>query len=498
MSLLGIDVGTSGCKAAAFSEGGSQLAFAYREYAVLNPQPDWAELDSHSVWGHVQDVIREVATATSADPVTALCVSSMGEAVTPVTAGRDILGTSILSSDPRGAEYVAELEEKIPQATFYRINPNILGSQYAMPKLLWLREHDPELYAKADRFLLWGDLVAFLLGCEATANYSLANRTLLFDIHAEDWSDELLRATGLDRAKLGRTVAGGEVIGTVSDGMAEALGLPKGVQVVAGGHDQCCNALGAGICEAGRAVCGIGTFECITPVFDHVPDAAAMLGNGLNVEHHVLPGLYVAFIYNQGGVLVKWFRNTFAAEAGGAGPGESVFDVLSREMPEDPTRLVTLPYFEMTGPPAFVGDASGVIAGLKTNTSRGEILKSIMECVTFYFVESIAALDQMGISTGEFIATGGGAQSDPWLQIKADILGVPFVRPKVTEGSLLGAAILAGAATGTFGSVAEGVGRFVVRDRVFEPDRERHAIYGERHERYRRLFPLLHDYLATL
>jgi xylulokinase len=176
--------------------------------------------------------------------------------------------------------------------------------------------------------------------------------------------------------------------------------------------------------------------------------------------------------------------------------GESIYEVLAAEMPAEPTRLLTLPYFEITGPPGFVSEASGVIVGLKTSTTRGEIFKSIMECVTFYFVDSIRALNSMGVTTAEFIATGGGAKSDQWLQIKADIFNVPFVRLRSVEGSLLGAAILAGISTGVWGSPAEGVEHFVKCERVFEPDTARYQIYQAKLETYRTLFPLLKDFLA--
>jgi xylulokinase len=320
---------------------------------------------------------------------------------------------------------------------------------------------------------------------------------LLFDIRRQDWSDRLLGITGIDRRKLPSTVPSGTIAGQVSRRVAAELGLPLGVTVVVGGHDQCCNSLGAGIYQSGNSVCGIGTFECITPAFDRIPDAASMLSHGLNVEHHVLPDLFVSFIYNQGGVLVRWFRDTFAsADSKLLRVGENIYEVLAAELPTEPTRLLTLPYFEITGPPGFVSEASGVILGLKTSTTRGEILKSIMECVTFYFVDSIRALNAMGLGTTEFIATGGGAKSDEWLQIKADIFNVPFVRLHSVEGSLLGAAILAGVSTGVWGSPAEGVAQCVKRERVFEPDAGRHQIYQAKQETYRTLFPLLKDFLA--
>jgi xylulokinase len=389
------------------------------------------------------------------------------------------------------------LAGKISQEDFYAINPNIFGLNYSFPKLAWLQEHKAAIYHQAHKFLFWSDLVAFRLGCDAATSYSHANRSLLFDIWKQDWSEALLDLAGIERIKLPQTVASGAIAGVVSSRVAAELGLPQGVKVVVGGHDQCCNSLGAGIYQAGSSVCGIGTYECITPTFERIPDAAAMLAHGLNVEHHVLPNLYVAFIYNQAGALVRWFRDTFASADGrGLRKGENIYDALASEIPAEPTRLFTLPYFEITGPPGFVSDASGAIVGLKTSTTRGEILKSIMESVTFYFVDSIRALNGMGMETAEFIATGGGARSDQWLQIKADIFNVPFVRLRTVEGSMMGAAMLAGISTGVLGSPAEAVERFVKRDRVFEPDAARNQYYQQRLESYRGLFPLLKEFLA--
>jgi xylulokinase len=535
MSLMGIDIGTTGCKAGVFSLNGKCIAKAYREYHIIHRQNGWAELDSHEVMTCVKEVIRETASKAK-DKITALSISSMGEAMTPVSRNREILGHAILSSDIRGADLTAAALKELDQSAFYKINPNIIGPNYSLPKLLWFKENDRALYEKADYFLLWGDLLAYMLGCDPVTSHSLANRTLLFDINREDWSDKLLAMTGIERAKLPVCRPSGTVVGKVSAKAAQEFGLGSGTEIILGGHDQCCNALGVGATEAGSAVCGIGSYECITPVYDKIPDLDYMLKCGLNVEHHLVANRYVSFLYNQAGVLVKWFRDTFAAaeqnlisrqrkmqpisyadrdmetgrprpascglRSGRLQPGsrhhESIYDMLTAEMPPAPTRLMVLPYFDITGPPEYVMNASGVIAGLKTSTQRGEILKAIMECETFYFIESIQAIEKAGIKIDKLTATGGGARSDKWLQIKADILGVPVVRPVITEGSVLGAAILAGFATNIFKNFSDGIRAFVHTDRVFEPDMPANRIYGERYELYRKFFATLRSLLAEL
>lgn len=497
MSLLGIDLGTTGCKAGVFGLDGACIARAYREYDMLHPQLGWSELDSGDVWAKTKEVIAEVAVQSVADPITALSVSAFGEAFVPVSKDRQLLDNSILCVDNRGWEHIDRLLETFGQEVFYNINPNLLGPNYSMPKLLWLRDHRPEIYDSADYFLLWSDLVAFMLGCDPVTNNSHANRTLLFDLDRNDWSGELLEWSGIPREKLGSVVSGGTVIGTVSDSMAAGLGLPHAVKVVAGGHDQCCNAFGCGAISAGKAVYGLGSFDCITPVFQKPADSLSMLRAGLNIEHHVLSDLYVAFVFNQAGLLVKWFRATFAADVVPP-PGSNLYSMLEDEMPGDPTRLLVLPHFSPPVSPYCISDTSGVIAGLKTSTRRGEILKAIMECAALYFMESIEILQKTGMPVGAFIASGGGAKSDAGLQIRADVFGIPFIRPRITEAGLLGSAMLAGLATGIFKTSTEAAELFVQVDQLFEPEAKHHAVYREKHALYQQLYPSLKSLLTNL
>ena len=283
-----------------------------------------------------------------------------------------------------------------------------------MTKLKWIKQYQPDLYNRTAYFMHWSGFVSFLLGAEPRVDFSLANRTLLFDLQSETWSPELLDWAALDGDKLPPTVPTGAVIGAVAGPIAAELGLPAGIPIVSGGHDQCCNALGCGVVEPGHAMYGMGTYLCAVPVFTRRPDAALMMARGLNTEHHTAPGRLVSFIYNQGGILVKWFRDTFArAEREQMrASGQDIYPALLAEMPDAPARLMVLPHFTMTGPPGFIQDTAGVIAGLKLNTSRGEILKGILEATTFYLRESFETLPGAGIEITQFRAVGGGSKSD--------------------------------------------------------------------------------------
>jgi len=500
MSLLGIDVGTSGCKAAVFSEVGQLLASAYEEYDVQSPWPGAAELDAVAIWEKVKNTIRKAVNGATSDPVEALAVSSLGEAMVPVSRDRQVLGSSILYFDTRGAEYLDDLRSALDSERLYRINGNALGDYYSLTKLKWIKEHQRDLYERAYRFLLWGSFVSFMLGADPVVDCSLANRTLLLDIDRGDWSDELIGCSGLDRAKLPDIVPAGTVVGTVSAHIAQDLGLPTNVIIAIGSHDQCANAVGCGAVTDGRAAYGMGTVTCITPVYSTRREPAVMIGLGLNTENHAVPGQYVSFIYNQGGVLLKWYSNTFAAaeRRQATSLGGDIYSYLMSEIPQAPSGLMVLPHFATTGPPSFISDSCAVIAGLKLESTRGDILKGILEGSTFYLKECVESLAPTGIRIDEFRAVGGGSKSDAWIQTCADIMGCPFMRPTITEAGTLGAAILAGMGRGTFTTVEAGVGAMVRMERTFEPDQKKQTLYSAWFNKYRKLYPLMQEYLREL
>jgi len=481
VSLIGLDIGTSGSKVLVVSRNGSLLWEDSIPHKTLHLQPGYAELDTSAIWENVKFLLSKVAFKTGDDPVEAISVSSFGEAVVSVTKNRKILANSILGSDIRGEFYAESLKTKIDSSRFYEINPNIISLSYSYPKIAWIKENLPVLYEKTDYFLLWADFITYMLGAEPFASNSLANRTLLFDIRLNDWSDELFSLTNMDKNKFGKVVDGGKVVGRISSSMAEDLGLPCNMALVSGGHDQCLNALGAGAIHPGSAVCGIGTFECITPVFTLPENFSSMKKQGLNIEHHVLQNLYATFIFNQAGSLINWFMDEFAKDR------KDILE-LEMEVPVDPSGLFTLPYFEPTGSPGYINDMCGSIIGLKTSSTRGDVLKSIMESTTYYFHEVIMGLEKNGIKFTNFIATGGGSRSDIWMQIHADVFGVPFKQPVITEGSALGAAVLAGLGIGIWKDSSEAVKSFVKIKQVFEPNMKNHSVYQNYSAKYRELF----------
>lgn len=491
MSLLGIDIGTTGTKVIALSADGVILASAHREYDLLHPQPGWSELDSRAVWSCIQDAIREVAGQTRHDPIVALSMCCMGEAMTPVSNNRAILGNCILGFDTRGAETTEKLAA-LDGVMFFERSGNIASPIYAGQKLIWLRDNQPDLFERTDKFLSWSALVAYLLGSDPTEDYSFANRTIFMDVRQAAWSAETLAYVGMPAEKLPNLAQAGMVVGIVSRSVAESLELPPGVKIVLGAHDQPTSALGSGAIQPGMASYTIGSYICITPAYDTIPPAGQMIAAGLNVEHHAIAGLYVSFMYNPtGGTLLKWFRDTFARleRAEAQASGRDIYDVLLAEMPAEPTDLLVLPHFAPTGPPDFDPNPTGLIAGLTLETTRGQFIKGLLEGVTYYFRHGLNVMEDAGIHIREYRMAGGGARSAAWMQITADILGKQLVRPKQTDASALGAAILAGIGSGLYQSAQQAVDALVQIDRVFEPDARRQRQYDERFARYRLLYP---------
>lgn len=494
MSLLGIDVGTTGAKAVVFSDAGSVLGSAYAEYDISRRNPGHAELDAGLIWPLIMETIsRAVATADGSagltDPVSAIAIASMGENLVPVSRDRQILGPSIMNMDARGAEFLPHLASAVSAEDLYRITGNTLSNQFSIVKLMWMCRHQPDLYHKVDWFLPWNSFVSFMLGGNPVAEYALANRMLLFDIDREDWSDRMIDASGLDPTKLPRPVAAGTLIGTVSRPAAQETGLPPGTPIVIGAHDQSSASLGSGSMSEGTAMYGMGTFHCIAPVFSQRKPADAMISRGLNTEHYSLPKLYLTLIYNCGGSVVKWYRDTFAAaeHADASGEGRDIYAQLFAELPESESSVRVIPHFASMGPPDFIDSPNAAFLGMTLNTTRGDILKGIVEGNVFSLKISVDALDDVGISIRELRPTGGGSRSDVTVQLCADILGIPCVPPEVTEAGALGSAILAGIGSGIFGSAAEAVERMIRVGPTFEPDLTRHERYSEPYEAYKRL-----------
>lgn len=493
MSYIGLDVGTTGCKAVVFDARGRQLASASREYATLTPREGWAELDSREVGDSCLAVIRDAAAACSGDPVCGIGISSQGEAFTPLGPKGEVLANAMVSSDARAAEIAERWSSEFGREKLYRITGHTAHPMFSLFKLLWVRDHQPDVWQAARHFYCFEELVQHRLGLEPAISWPLAGRTMLFDVRAHDWAPESLDAVGLDRSRLARPLASGQVVGTIPGAMARELGLPDGVIVVAGGHDQPCGALGAGVTAPGKAVYGTGTVECICPAFPSPVFSEELLRSNLCTYDFALEGMYTTVAFSlTGGNLLKWFRDEWAREevAQAGREGVSAYEVILRGMAPRPTKLLVLPYFTPSGTPYFDARVTGAILGLRLTTTRGEVLRALLEGVALEMRLNMEILARSGVEIRELLAIGGGARSRSWTQLKADVLNTPITVAAVTEAGCLGVAMLACAAD-TGRTPAALVGEWVRMGETLQPDPENAATYAARFEKYVQLYPAL-------
>ena len=491
MSTMGLDIGTTGCKAVVFDAAGRQIATASREYPTLTPREGWAELDSARVMDSCLAVIAEAATACAGDPVRGLGVSSQGEAFTPIGPRGEFLGNGMVSFDTRAAGIAEAWSAEFGRERLYQATGHTPHPMFTLFKLLWLRDNRPDVWSAAGRFYCFEELLHHRLGLEPAISWPLAGRTMLFNVRTHDWDEEILAAAGLQRSRLARTLPAGAVVGTIPAGMARELGLPEGVIVVAGGHDQPCGALGAGVTAAGRAVYSTGTVECICPAFPTAVFSDDLMRSNLCTYDFTLPGMYTTVAFSlTGGNILKWFRDEFGQkeveEARRA--GVSPYDVILKNLPARPTNLLCLPYFTPTGTPYFDTEVSGALLGLRLTTTRAEILRALLEEVTFEMRLNLEILSRSGSEVSDLIATGGGARSRAWIQLKADVLHKPITTAEVTEAGCLGVAMLAAAAC-TGETPERIVAQWVRLGAVVEPNPENAAYYDERFGKYLQLYP---------
>ncbi len=496
MSYLGLDIGTTGCKAAVFNDKGRLLALAYREYPLLTPHPGWAELDSERVCRDCRDVIREAAAAQPSDPIQALGISCQGEAFTPVDAHGRIQGNGMVSSDARAVEIVSSFSREFGAERLYDLTGHTPHPMFTLFKLLWLKQNQPEAFASAHKFLCFEDLFQQQLGLDPAISWPLAGRTMFFNVRTHEWSKEILQTLDLDPSRLARPMASGRVVGTISAAIAQELGLPNGVIVATGGHDQPCGALGAGAVEPGMAMYASGTVECVCPMFEQLRLSQELYRANLCTYDFTVPGAYSTVFFSlTGGNILRWFRDQWGqpelAEA--ARSGVDVYTLLTRSMSSEPTNLLVLPYFTPSGTPYFDANTPGAILGLRLSTSRNEVLRALVEGVAMEMRLNFEILHESGLDIRQLRAIGGGAKSETLVQLKADVLNRPIVTLEVTEAGCLGAAMLACAAqTGVSPRIL--ANQWVKTRHTIEPDARRAAVYNDRFNKYRELYPAIRDY----
>ncbi|MEM2849819.1 MAG: FGGY-family carbohydrate kinase, partial [Candidatus Bathyarchaeia archaeon] len=333
MYILGLDVGTTGCKAVLFNVDGRLVAQSYREYPLYHPKPSWSEEEPLEVWRGVVEAIKEAVARSrvKTDEIEALSVSAQGEAFTPLDRELNPLYRCITTWDDRAVKQHDEFLKLIGREELFNITGHPSSPVYTLFKLIWFKENMPEIYQKTWKFLLWEDYVNMLLCGAPAIDYSLASRTMIFDIRRLNWSREILELSGLDEGKLPEPYPSGKAVGEVSRKASEETGLAEGTLVVTGGHDQACGTLGVGAVNPGATYVATGTVESIVAPLYTPLLSREIIPMGFASYCHVASNRYLILGANPtAGLLLRWFRDMFGEKyvEEASRRGVSVYDLM--------------------------------------------------------------------------------------------------------------------------------------------------------------------------
>ncbi len=457
---VGLDVGTTGVKAVAVSPDGAVLARAERSYPLSTPRPGWSEQDPEDWWRAAEAALAEVSAGVE---VVGIGLSGQMHGLVALDAGDRVLRPAILWNDQRTGEECAEIEGLIGVDRLIELTGNRALAGFTAPKLLWLRRHEPAIFERIARVCLPKDYVRLRLTGEWATDVADASGTLLLDVAARRWSEEVLAALDIP-----------------PEWLPPVLESPE----VAGAGDCAAAALGVGITAPGPLSIVLGTSGV---VFAVLPEYRPEPAGRLHTFCHAVPGAWHAMgVMLAAAGSLQWFRDRLAPEAS--------FDDLVAEAGgwnAGADGLFFLPYLAGERTPHADPDARGAFVGLSLHHDRGALVRAVLEGVAFGLRDSLELLRGLGVEASHARVSGGGSRGDLWLRIVASVLGIPLETTATDEGSAYGAALLGGVAGGMFADVNEAAARCVRVERRIEPDAADAAQYELLYRRYRELYPAL-------
>lgn len=502
MKIAGLDIGTTGCKCTVFDADGSYLGKAYRDYPVKRAVSGH-EVDVCAIMDGVYEVLAEMAGQYP--DIGGIGVTSFGETFVLTDGAGQPLHTAFLYTDPKGSAECGRLKKIVGERRIAEITGLRPHEMYSISKLMWMKANCPGIYEKASYIFLMEDYVVYHLTGKRQIDYSLAARTMAFDIRKLEWSKEILEAAGVEEELLSVPVPTGTDAGTIHAEAARRTGLSLGTHIVSVSHDQVAAAVGAGAFDGDLAVDGAGTVECVTPVFDSLPDMDVMYEGYFSVVPYVVPGKYVAYAFSYtGGALIQWCVDNLAKQEKemAAAEGISVNEYLERQYrkessggtslrktaDETPTGLLVLPHFAGAATPYMDTGSKGAVLGLTAAITTADIYRACMEGVVYEMYLNVRALQGSGIHFTGMHATGGGARSAEWMQMKADMLNIPITALKTVDAGTVGSAMLTGIAVGVFDGLPDAAAHMVEKTMTYHPREEMHEKYVRIFERYEKVY----------
>jgi len=485
--FLGIDTSTTSSKALLIDERGEVIAVASSPHTLQTPKPLWSEQNPLEWWGAVSASIKSVLekAGVSGERIAAVGLTGQMHGLVLLDEAGNVLRPAILWNDQRTQSQCDEIHQRIGKEKFIQITGNVALTGFTAPKILWVQENEPEVYAKAKHVLLPKDYIRYKLTGEYAMDKADGAGTVLFDLKLRDWSTEVLDALGIDRAWMPRTFEGIECTGLVNEEAASRTGLKVGTPVAAGGGDQAAGAVGVGAVEPGIVGLTVGTSGV---VFATTPSALIEPEGRLHAFCHAVPGMwhFMGVMLSAAGSL-QWYRDTLASDMS--------FDDLVKEAESAPAGcegLLFLPYLSGERTPYPDPLARGAFIGLTLRHRRAHMTRAVLEGVAFGLKDSFILIQNAGLGQiTQVRASGGGTKGALWRQILASVLEAELVTVNTSEGGAFGAALLAGVGAGAWVDVPSACKAIIRITGQTLPDEAQMNIY-------RKLYPLYHDLYPIL
>lgn len=501
--VIGVDCGTSGTKTVLFDEKGTVISSVTIEYPMYQPKNGYAEQDPADWANAMINTIKAVMTKSGVnkDDVAGVGISGQMHGLVMLDKDDNVLRKSIIWCDQRTATEVEEMNEKLGREKLIKITANPALTGWTAAKILWVKNNEPDIYEKCRHILLPKDYLRFILTGEYATEVSDASGMQLLDVPNRCWSKEVCDTLGIDMSMLGKVYESCEVTGKVTKKMAELTGLKEGTIVVGGAGDNAAAAIGTGVAEDGKAFTTIGTSGV---VFAHTSSISIDPKGRVHTCCAAVPNAWHVMGVTQGaGLSLKWFRDNFcnAEKETAKCMGVDEYYLMDKEaekVPVGANRLLYLPYLMGERTPHLDPDARGVFFGLSAMHTKRDMLRAVMEGVSYSLRDCVEVFREMDINVSDMMACGGGGSSPLWRSMLADLYNCPVKTASSKEGPALGVALLAATGAGIYSSVPEACKAVVKTDKVQQPEAERVPECEKYYKIYTEIYPALKAEFAKL
>jgi len=486
--LIGIDIGTTNCKAAAYTEDGMFKAVASRPTVTHYLENNWAEFDPGQIWDAVQDLLRDITRQLGGEKIDGIAVASMGAAGVLLNENDEWIHRSIAWFDTRTEGLAAKWREEFGSEEVFSISGFVPNPMAGITKVQWIRKQKPELFKGVKRWVSMQDYIVYRLTGEAVVDLSVACRTMAVDLKGRCWSDKILDHAQIPREICSTIKRSGELAGRVTNHSAGLTGIAAGTPVFAGGMDYVCGAFACGLTQSGQVLSAIGTSEQILMVVDEPANDIKHIDTNFTCVNYVVDDkYYIAGQVISSGVILDWFRTEMTKE-----DLTTLLDEAEKS-PMGAKGAVLLPHFRGKYAPGADPLSKGALIGLTTSHTRGDLARAIIEGLCYESTTIIEGIQKIVEHEIETVNVVGGATKSPfWMQIKADILGKPVVCLNVPEAVTLGAAMLAGLGAGIYKDPEDAVRQTRRDETVYHQDPARHKAYRAMFENvYQNVYPAL-------